>query len=259
MSEWFNAHVFTALVVFYLINAVPSAMFGIALARRSGRPWWHGLLPAFIVPWFGLLFLGGGQVGTPYVTGPARYSMVMLFVSGVLVLTSIWQPWVSGDGSAFGQPGHFEYSPNEVLPVAILIWVLAIGLFLGAVGLLFRGGFPVAIATGVFVSVIGGIIASTYYLFGPAGLFLSEARVQDLDLDVVMGPGGRIALVALCTAYLSVLVVAFGLRNHPVAPAARPQVQMPEQPGTRQHAPQQQWSAPQPPHAGGGHGPGATW
>ena len=81
MSEWLNAELFTAVVIFYLINAVPSAMFGIALARRAGRPWWHGVLPAFLLPWLGLLFLSGQPAGKPYVTGPARYSMIMLFVA----------------------------------------------------------------------------------------------------------------------------------------------------------------------------------
>lgn len=253
MSDGFNSHVFTALVIFYLINAVPSAMFGIALARRSGRPWWHGLLPAFVVPWLGLLFLGGQPMGKPYVTGPARYSMVMLFVAGVLVFVSIWHPWVSGDGTAFGRPGHFEYSPNEVLPVAIAVWVLAIGLILSAVGLLFRGGFTVAIGAGVLVSVIGGIIAAVSYLFGPAGLFLAEVRDQHRNLDVVVGPGGWIALVALCSAYLAIVVVAFGLKTHPLAPPVPPQpMSVPQQPG-------QQWQPAQPAPSAAPQRPGATW
>lgn len=261
MTDWLNADFFTALVIFYLINAVPSALFGVALARRSGRPWWHGLLPAFFLPWFGLLFLTRQPVGEGYLTGPARYSMVMLFVAGIMVFISIWLPWISGDGQTNGQSGAFEYSPNEAVFVAILIWLLALGLLLSSIGLLFRGGFAVALATGILVSVIGGILTATVYLFGPAGLFLSEARFGDAgtELNVDVGTGGWIALVALITAYVSVLVVPFGLKVRPVPveppPLPQPQqVQGPPQWGGQQ--PPSQWGvAPdrRPPR------PGATW
>lgn len=256
MTDWLNAHFFTAVVIFYLINAVPSAMFGIALARRSGRPWWHGLLPAFFLPWLGLLFLKNQPSGEPRNTGPARYSMVMLFVAGIMVLVSIWLPWVSGTGTD-GQP--FVYSPNEVVVIAILIWVLALGLLLSSIGLLFRGGVPVALATGILVAVIGGILAASTYLFGPAGLFVDEAR-SGAEVSVDVGPGGWVALVALVTAYVSVLVLPFGLKVRP-APAP-PQQELPQPQWQGQP---QQWNGQQPPSpwgTGQGNGtqrPGATW
>ncbi len=257
MPEWLNADFFTAVVIFYLINAVPSSLFGIALARRSGRPWWHGLLPAFFLPWLGLLFLNRQPDGEPYVTGPARYSMVMLFVAGILVLISIWLPWVNGSGTVNGQSGSFEYSPNEVVFAAILIWLLALGMILSSIGLLFRGGFTVALVTGILVASIGGIIAVSYYLFGPAGLFLSEARTG-VDLNVELGAGAKLAIVALVTAYVAVLVVPFGLkvRQRPVAPpmVAQPQWNQPQPP-----PPQQQWGGGPTPGRQRPSGPGATW
>lgn len=227
MPDWLNADFFTAVVIFYVINAVPSAMFGIALARRSGRPWWHGVLPGFFLPWFGLLFLTKQPAGEPYSTGPAKYSMVMLFVAGILVLISIWLPWVSGTGQVSGTSGSFEYSPNQVVVAAIIVWLLALGLIMGSIGLLFKGGFAVAQSTALMVSVIGGALAVMYYLFGPAGLFLSEARVDaaDAQLSVVLGAGAKIALVALVTAYVAILVVPFGLKVRQaqlVAPAEPP-------------------------------------
>ncbi|NHB85047.1 hypothetical protein G7085_11675 [Tessaracoccus sp. HDW20] len=136
MSEG-NAAYFTAFVIFYLINAVPSALFGIALARRAGRPWWHGVLPGFFLPWFGLLFLGNQPAGTPYRTGPARYAMIMAFVAGLMVLISIFLTWVTIDGRTIGQSGELEYAPNQVLPLAIMVWALALGPILASIGLLF--------------------------------------------------------------------------------------------------------------------------
>ena len=258
MSEWLNAELFTAVVIFYLINAVPSAMFGIALARRAGRPWWHGVLPAFLLPWLGLLFLSGQPAGKPYVTGPARYSMIMLFVAGLMVVISIWQPWVSGDGQLVGEPGRFEYSPNQVIFVAILVWLLALCLLLASVGLLFRGGFTVALVTGILVASIGGIIAVSYYLFGPAGLFLSEARTG-VDLNVELGAGAKLAIVALVTAYVAVLVVPFGLKVRQVRPIAPPVMPQPQWNQPQPPPPQQQWGGGPTPGRQRPSGPGATW
>lgn len=260
MPEWINAQLFTALVIFYLINALPSALFGIALARRADRPWWHGVLPGFLLPWFGLLFLTGQQPpGRRYNTGPARYSMIMLAVAGLMVVISIWLPWVRGDGELVGQPGRFEYSPNEVVVVAVLVWLLALGLLLASVWLLFNGGFAAAVTIGAIVSGIGGLLAVVWYLFGPAGIFLSEARFDgartELDIEVVSG--ALIALVALVTAYIAVLVIPFGLRVRPTQP-------VPVQPGPEQQwvgqqpQPLQQWGGQQPPQQPTQR-PGATW
>lgn len=260
MSEWLNAELFTAVVIFYLINAVPSAMFGIALARRAGRPWWHGVLPAFLLPWLGLLFLGGQPAGEPYVTGPARYSMIMLFVAGLMVVISIWQPWVSGDGQLVGEPGRFEYSPNQVIFVAILVWLLALCLLLASVGLLFRGGFTVALLTAIIVSTIGGLLASIWYLFGPAGIFLSEARFDGArtELDIEVGKGALIALVALVAAYVAILVVPFGVKVREAWPVLQQPMPQPQWNGPQ--PPQQQWGgAPVQPRPQRPQGPGATW
>ena len=251
MSQWLNADFFTAIVIFYLINAVPSAMFGIALARRGGRPGWHGLLPGFFLPWIGLLFLTGQPSGTPHATGPARYSMIMLFVAGVMVLISIFLPWISGDAMAAGQPGQVEYAPNQVVPVAIIVWVLALGLLLSSIGLLFGGAFPVAIATGVLVAGLGGLLVSVTWLYGPAGLFLSEARSTGQEFTADVGPGGWVALVALVTAYVAVLVVPFGLSVRPL-PAPRADTPLP--PGLPHQSP-----PPRQPPGSVGQRPGATW
>lgn len=260
MPDWINAQLFTSLVIFYLINALPSALYGIALARRAGRPWWHGVLPGFLLPWLGLLFLTGQPSGRSYRTGPARYSMIMLAVAGVMVIISIWLPWVRGDGQLVGEPGRFEYSPNEVLVVAILVWLLALGALLGAVWLLFNGGFAAAITIGVVVATIGGLLAVTWYLFGPAGIFLSEARFDGArtELDVEVASGALIALVALVTAYVAVLALPFGLKVQPLQ-------QVPAQPGPgqqqwmgQQPQPQQNWGG-QPPSHHPTQRPGATW
>lgn len=254
MTDWLNAELFTSLLIFYLINALPSSMFGIAMARRAGRPGWHGWLPGFLLPWFGLLFLTGAQpTGRAYRTGPARYSMVMLAVAGLMVFISIWLPWVRSDGELVGQSGQVEYSPNEVLVVAILVWLLALTLLLSAVGLLYGGAFSVAVTIGVIVSLIGGVLAVVWYLFGPAGMFLSEARFDGArgEVDAAVLSGALVALVALVSAYVSVLVLPFGLHVRPV------------QPVLTQPAPEQQWmgqppqvpQAPQQPTRR----PGATW
>lgn len=264
MSDWLNAELFTAVVIFYLINAVASAMFGIALARRTGRPWWHGALPAFFLPWLGLLFLSGAPGGEPHLTGPARYSMVMAFVAGIMVLISIWLPWISGDGQLVGEPGRFEYSPNQVLIVAILVWLLALCLLLGGIALLLGGGFAAALTTSIIVAVLGGALAASWYLFGPAGVFLSQARFDGArtEVDVAVGPGALIAIVALVTAYVAVLVVPFGLRVRSVVPAPlQPSTTAPQWGGQGQQpwgqAPSPQWDDPQRSHRP--QGPGATW
>lgn len=263
MSDWLNAELFTAVVICYLINAVPSALFGIAQARRTFRPWWHGALPAFFLPWIGLAFLSGPRRGEPYLTGPARYSMIMLFIAGLTVLISIWLPWLSGDGQLIGEPGSFEYSPNELLLMAVLVWLLALCLLLGGIALMLGGGFVAALVSAIVVSVLSGLLAAMVYLFGPAGVFLSEARMEgaQTELDITIGPGALIALVALVAAYLAVLVMPAGLHTREPEPAQVP----PPAPESGWGAPTaqpwgqvstQQWGEQQPRRP---QGPGATW
>ena len=113
MSEWLNAELFTAVVIFYLINAVPSAMFGIALARRAGRPWWHGVLPAFLLPWLtGLALLGRER----------RF----VWPLSLALLLSLMVPVVFWSGSVVALIGK--------IAIATLILVIAFALVLAGAG-----------------------------------------------------------------------------------------------------------------------------
>lgn len=235
------------LLIFFLVSAVPSAAAGAALARRGGRPAWHGMLAGFCLPWVGLLFTAGSQPsGRRYQTGPAQYAMVMLFVASAMTMISVFLPWGLYIGPMF-RDGAEQVAPYEIWPLAVLVWTLALALLVAALGLLFTWGFAGYLPCAIVVAGIGGFLVAGF----------------TLDTPPVMGDGAWVALVALVTAYVAVIVAPFGLRIRPVdpvAPAAPPP--LPQQPGA--WGPQQQtgaWGTQPPARPTGpvGHGPGATW
>lgn len=251
-----NGQTFMAILIVFLVMAIPSAAFGAVLARRAGRPTWHGVVPGFFLPWIGLLFVSGAPSGRRYNTGPARYSMIMLMIAAVMTMISVFLPWVEGDGAAIGQSGEFAYSPHQVLVVAILVWLFALSLLIGSLGIAFKGGMAPTIATGVLVSGLGGLLLAVWYLWGAEGLFFEAARQQGADLNVHVGPGAWVALVALVTGYVALVVAPFGLKVLPdqqLAPQLPPQQW---QPVDAEPAPSAWGQAPQQRGPGG---PGATW
>ena len=265
-----NPSFFVALLLYFLVGAIPSATLGAVLAKRAARPAWHGVLPAFFLPWIGLLFVRNQPDGERRNSGPAQYAMVMLLVSAILTMIAAFLPWVHFSGGNV-PAGSDSVAPSEVLLWAILVWLLALAMLAGSVGLLLKGGVAVLIMTGVVVSAIGGLLLSVLYLNGPA-VALKLIRDSGVDLSQVefqVGDGAWLALVALITAYVCVIVAPFGLKvRRPELPAqpepmptgvgpqawpaygqGLPPQQMPGQPPTGARP----WGSQRP------SGPGSTW
>ena len=246
---------FIALLIFFLVAAVPSAASGAALARRAHRPAWHGMLAGFFLPWIGLLFFAGNQPpGRRYQTGPAQYAMVMLFVAAAMTMISTFLTWAELTGDVF-DGGELFVAPSEVPPWAIVVWLLALGLLVGALGFLVRWGFAGYLACAIVVAGIGGFLLSVFVFDGPTRL-LALARLADVDVDEVtfaMGDGAWVALVALVAAYVAVIVAPFGLKIRRVEPVAPIAPVAPQQPAA--------WAVQQQRPVGpvGPGGPGATW
>lgn len=254
MPELFSAEWFLSLLIVVLVQAFPSAAFGIVLARRVDRPFWHGLLAGFFLPWIGLAFIPRRPLGERYTTGFAHYAVVMLFVAFIMTFASVFQEWAEVSGS------DEEYTPARALPVAILVCLVAIVFLVGSLGLLFQGGMPTALTVAIIVSLLFGWYLALQYLYGAGALFAGQ--VPD-DMEVEAGPGAWLALVALITGYVSLIVAPFGLKARPIQPPQPPQPQpaplAPQAPGWQQPAPQQ-WGSSRP--AQGWDNPprkGATW
>lgn len=224
---------FKAILLALLVSAVPSAVYGAVLAKRVGRSLWLGLAAGFFLPWFGLLFFASGQPsGERRTGGAAKYSMVMLFVASLMVMISTFLVWVEGDGVAFGQQAQTSYAPNDVTSTAVVVWLLAVLLFVGGLSVAFGWPMTYPLTLTIVVSVLGGVLLAMAYLYGAPGVLIAEIRSpegEELAGQVQVVPGSWVAFVALCTAYWALILMPLGLKLKPY-PVAPPPVMAPPAP-----------------------------
>jgi len=241
----------TAGLIVWVAMAIPAIVHGLVLANRSGKPLVLAASACLFLPWLGLLFLTDSRpAGARKVVGLGHYCISMYVVAAVMAIISIFPDWVVGDPQYLG--GVDGYAPRDVVLLAIVVAALALALIAGAVGIRRGGDLSVAIVMGVIISLAAGMLAALVHLWGRAGLFNSDVRdIQDeVEANLNVGPGGWIALIALIVAYVCTVLLPLGLRVEaaPEPPSTIPQppqgYPMPD-PGAPGAAAQPGWAPPQ--------------